>query len=158
MLFDFLAKNRLPTKALGRTRLWLLRDKTKDIWYPDGDGNVLPLTGSISALCTGDGSTTSFTIGTVPKDCIVDGVNVAIVGTAGTAATTIALGYSGTTAAFHAASNFTASMDTAGAKATTVVRAHLTAEKTALATFSAAWDSGAKAIVTIRWTRCVPSS
>lgn len=151
-LHDAVLKAELPG-ASGYPRLFTLADKTRDLWYVGPNGTAQSATGNVTALCTGDGSTTSFTIGDMPVDVLVDKVEVVVYGALGTAATTLAVGYSGSTGAFMSASNFTASMDTAGVKTVTTVKAHLTTAKTVLATFSAAWDSGAKAIISVHYIK-----
>ena len=112
-----------------------------------------PIDHVISAWCVGDGSATTFTIGAIPDECLVREVSVIVSGTSGTAATTLAVGISGSTAKYMAASNFGASMDTAGVKTVTTVPAHETTARTVIATFSAAWDSGAKALVAVRYIK-----
>lgn len=92
----------------------------------------------------------------IPANSYVEDVAVIVSGTSMTAGTTVALGYSGTTGAFMAASNFSSSMNSAGAKVVTVVRAHLTEAKTPLITFSADLDTGAKVLCGIRY-RPVPA-
>jgi hypothetical protein len=92
----------------------------------------------------------------IPADSYVEDVAVIVSGTSMTAATTVALGYSGTTGAFMTASSFGSTMNAAGAKAATVIPAHLTAAKTPLITFSADLDTGAKVLCGIRY-RPVPA-
>jgi hypothetical protein len=109
------------------------------------------------ATGTAAASETSFAFAeTIPVDSLVENVAVIVVGTAMTAATTVALGYSGATGAFMTASSFSSSMATAGAKATTVIPVHLTAAKNPLITFSADLDTGAKVLCGIQY-RPVPA-
>lgn len=116
-----------------------------------------PMDGWIWKQATGTAAVgeTSFSFDDIlPDNAMVDDVYVEVSGTAITAATTVALGYSGTTAAFLAATSFTSSMNSAGVKATTPVRVHLTAEKTPLITFSADLDTNGKLLAGIHYVHC----
>jgi hypothetical protein len=131
-----------------------LTDKERDVRYFSNDGLLEPANGWLWKQCTGDGSTTSFSFDqALPANVHVVNTAIYVSGTSGTAATTVALGKSGTTGAYQAASNFTSSMNTAGAKASTTVKAHETASVTPLVTFSAAWDSGAKLLAGIQYAK-----
>jgi hypothetical protein len=111
-----------------------------------------PLNGWIWKQCTGDGSATSFSFDdSLPANVAIVNTHIYVSGTSGTAATTVALGKSGSTGAYQAASNFSSSMNTAGVKASTTVKAHETSSVTPLVTFSAAWDSGAKLLAGIQY-------
>lgn len=136
-----------------------LTDDNRTLRYASANGLMEPTDHVIAAWCKGDGTTTTFTIGKLPANCLVREVSVVVSGTAGTAATTIKVGYTGTLDAYMAASAFTNSMNVAGVKTVTTVPAHETTGRTVLATFSAAWDSGAKALVAVRYIKlpAVPS-
>ena len=112
-----------------------------------------PFDHTISAWCVGDGTTTTFTIGAIPDECLVREVSVIVSGTAGTATTTLAVGIAGTTGKYMSASSFTDSMNAAGVKTVTTIPIHETTARTVIATFSAAWDSGAKALVAVRYIK-----
>lgn len=104
------------------------------------------------ATGTAGASETSFEFDDdIPANSYVEDVAVVVSGTSVTAATTVALGYTGTTGAFMAASSFSSSMATAGAKAVTVVRAHVTTAVTPLITFSADLDTGGKVLCGIKY-------
>jgi hypothetical protein len=131
-----------------------LTDKERDTRYFSADGLLEPASGWIWKQCTGDGVTTSFSFDdTLPANVHVVNTAIYVSGTSGTAATTVALGKSGTTGAYQAASSFTSSMNAAGAKASVTVKAHETAAVTPLVTFSAAWDSGAKLLAGIQYAK-----
>lgn len=155
---DRTTKNRLANlgKVVGPA-FWILDNDTKDLWYETGSGTVEPVSGVIAKLLVGDGVTTSFTVGAIPADCLVESVNISVV-TGGTAATTIAVGISGTTGKYMSASSFTSSMDTAGVKTVTTIKIHETTARTVLATFSAAWDLASKVMVVIRYVKLPPTS
>lgn len=122
-----------------------LRVKTSDGWEPAN--------GVISAWCVGTGAATTFTIGTLPANCLVNKVEVIVSGTAGTAATTIAVGITGTTGKYMSASNFSSSMNAAGVKTVTTIPIHETSARTVIATFSDNWNSGAKALVAVQYVK-----
>lgn len=128
-------------------------DDSRNLRYRSADGLLEPTDHTISAWCKGDGTTTSFTIGKIPANVLVREVSVVVSGTSGTSTTTIAVGYSGTTGAYMAASAFTNSMNAAGVKTVTTVPVHETTARTVLATFNVAWDSGAKALVSVRYQK-----
>lgn len=103
------------------------------------------------ATGTAASSETSFAFDSdIPANSYIEDVAV-IVLDGGTATETVALGYSGATGAFMTASAFSNSMDTAGAKTTTVINAYLTEAKTPLITLSADLDTGAKILCGIKW-------
>lgn len=130
-------------------------DANRALTYHRGDATArVRADGWIWKQATGTAAAgeTSFAFDeTIPVDSYIAAVAVIVVGTAMTAATTVALGYSGTTGAFMTATSFTSSMATAGAKAATVIPVHLTVAKNPLITFSADLDTGAKVICGINY-------
>lgn len=155
---DRTTKNRLSNigKVVGPA-FWILDDDAKDLWFESGSGVAEPVQGVISKVITGDGTTTSFTIGTIPKDSFVESVNISVI-TGGTAATTIAVGRAGSTGAYMAATSFSSAMDTAGVKTTTSVKVHEVTARTVLATFSAGWDAASRLVVLVRYVKLPPVS
>jgi hypothetical protein len=133
-------------------------DRALDYHRGDATGRVRA-DGWIWKQCTGTAaaSETSFAFAeTIPVDSIVENVAVIVSGTAVTAATTVAIGYTGATGAFMTASSFSSSMATAGAKAATVIPFHITTARNPLVTFSADLDTGGKVLVGIQY-RPVPA-
>jgi hypothetical protein len=131
-----------------------LTDRTRDARFMSSDGLMEPISGHIAKWCKGDGTTTTFTFDDkLPANCLVRTVSVVVSGTSGTAATTVAVGISGTTGKYMAASSFTDSMNAAGVKTVTTIPIHETAARTPIVTFSAAWDSGAKLLVVIHYIK-----
>lgn len=128
-------------------------DSNRDLTYHDGVQRG-PASGWIWKQATGTAATgeTSFAFDDdVPANAIVTDAYIEVSGTAITAATTVALGYSGSTGAFMTASSFSSSMDTAGVKSVTPIRVHLTDAKTPLITFSADLDTGGKVLAGVRY-------
>jgi hypothetical protein len=154
MLTSYVNKNDIPAAPIA-PELFMLKDKERSFYVATPDG-VEPLSGTIQKWCVGDGVTTTFTIGTIPANSVVDMVNIVVSGTAGTSTTTVAVGVAGTIAKYQAASAFTNSMNVAGAKANTTIKGYETAAISAIATFSTAWDSGALCLVTIHYTKLLP--
>lgn len=151
---DHMTTAEATTGSLSHGHLVTLRDLTRDLRYMSKDGILEPANGWVWKQCTGDGSTLTFTFpAAMPANVHVVNTAVYVSGTLGTAATTVAIGKSGTTGAYQAASSFTSSMNATGAKASTTVKAHETTSITPIVTFSAAWDSGAKALIGIQYAK-----
>lgn len=132
--------------------LAVLTNDARNLYVKTSDGWE-PANGVISAWCVGTGAIATFTIGTLPANCLVNKVEVIVSGTAGTATTTLAVGISGTTGKYMTASHFSSSMNAAGVKTVTTIPIHETATRTVIATFSASWDSGAKALVAVQYVK-----
>lgn len=131
-------------------------DSSRAATYHRGDSTGrVRLDGWIWKQVTGTATAgeTSFSFDdTIPSNSYISAVAVINGDTSMTATTTVALGYSGTTGAFMAASAFGNTMNQATAKTTTVVNAYLTAAKTPLITLSADLDTGAKLLCGIRYS------
>lgn len=142
------------TGSLTQGDVVVATDGAKEMRVKTDHPTLEPVNGWLWKQCTGDGSTTSFSFPqALPANVHIVNTAIYVSGTSGTAATTVALGKSGTTGAYQAASNFTSSMNAAGAKASTTIKAHETTSVTPLVTFSAAWDSGAKLLAGIQYVK-----
>lgn len=151
---DYGVASRLTAGVMSTGDVATLTDRTRDLRYQSADGLMEPASGHIAKWCKGDGSTTTFTFDDkLPANCLVRTVSIIVSGTSGTAATTVAVGISGTTGKYMAASNFTSSMNTAGVKTVTTLPIHETTAQTPIVTFSAAWDSGAKLCAVIHYIK-----
>lgn len=112
-----------------------------------------PVDHVITASIAGDAATTSFTLGSIPANCIVKEVTFSITTGATTASISLAIGISGTTGKYMTASTFTSSMDTAGVKTVTTLPIHETTARTVLATFSAAPEAVFRGTIAIRYIK-----
>lgn len=111
-----------------------------------------PMNGWIWKQCTGNGTITTFTFDDVmPANIHVVNTAVYVANTSGAITTTVAIGKSGSTSAYHTASHFASTMAVVGAKQTVVVRAHETATATPVVTFSAGLVANAKVLIGVQY-------
>lgn len=155
-LHDLTIKSELPASS-GSPRLFTLTDKERDLRYAAANGAIEPVNGWVYKQCTGDGSTTTFTFdAAMPANVQIVNTAVLVSVASATATLTVAIGKSGSTAAYHAASHFGSTMNATGAKTTTTVRGYETSAVTPLVTFGAALDNGSKVLVGVQYAK-VPS-
>lgn len=151
---DHMVKAQATAGALTPGHIISLTDDARDLRFQSADGLLEPVSSLIGAWHKGDGTTTTFTVGKLPPNCEVITVHGIVSGTSGTSGTTIAVGISGTTGKYVTATTLT--LQTAGVKTITTIPIHETTAQTVLTTFGAAWDTGAKVYIGVRYIKLPP--
>lgn len=151
-LHDTLLKGDVPGRS-GFPRLVTLIDQERDLRYVGPEGLAEPANGWVYKWCVGDGSTTVFSLPTMPANVQVVDTAVIVSGTAITSTYTVSIGKSGTPAAYHAASAFGNTMATAGAKTTTTVKGYETTAVTPIATWSTAPALTGRCLIGVQYAK-----
>lgn len=132
--------------------LMTLTDDNRNLRYASKDGLMEPSDGHIAGWFKADSSATSFTIGKLPANAVVQRVEVFLHTALNANNITLAVGYSGSTGAYMAATHFTTTMDTTGFKTVTTVKAHNTANRTVIGTLGSAPSAG-KILVIVHYAK-----